>query len=132
MDFTFTEEQDAVRGLAEQVFTGRATVERVKEVESTEDRVDRELWAELATTGLLGIGLPEAHGGAGLGLVEVALVLASSRAAGSHPCRTGPPSCSGRSTLAEFGTDGPAGALAARGGRRRGRADRGARGRPGR
>ena len=75
MDFSFTEEAEAVRDLAEQIFTGSVTVERVKEVEASEDRIDRELWKELATTGLLGIGLPEAHGGAGLGMVEVCLVL---------------------------------------------------------
>lgn len=75
MDFSFSEEQDAVRQLAEQVFTGSSPVERVKEVEGADERFDRSLWAELATTGLLGIGLPEAHGGAGLGLVEVCLAL---------------------------------------------------------
>ena len=73
MDFTFSEEQDAVRDLAEQIFDGHATVERVKEVEATEERVDRELWRELADAGLLGIALPEEHGGSGLGLAEVCL-----------------------------------------------------------
>ena len=33
------------------------------------------MWSELADAGLLGIGLPEAHGGAGLGLIEICLVL---------------------------------------------------------
>jgi acyl-CoA dehydrogenase len=75
VDFSFSEEQEAVRELAEQVFTGSSPVERVKEVEAADERFDRALWAELATTGLLGIGLPEAHGGAGLGLVEVCLAL---------------------------------------------------------
>ena len=41
MDFAFTEEQDAVRDLAEQVFTGTATLERVKEVEASDERMDR-------------------------------------------------------------------------------------------
>jgi 3-oxocholest-4-en-26-oyl-CoA dehydrogenase beta subunit len=75
MDFSFTEDQEALAGLAAQVFDGRSPADRVKEIEATEDCFDRGLWAELAGTGLLGIGLPEAHGGAGLGLVEVALVL---------------------------------------------------------
>lgn len=75
MDFSFTEEAEAVHELAEQVFSGSVDVERVKEVEASEDRIDRSLWKELATTGLLGIGLPESAGGAGLGLVEVCLVL---------------------------------------------------------
>ena len=75
MDFSFTEEAEAVHQLAEQVFRGSMSVERVKEIEASDDRIDRALWKELATTGLLGIGLPEAHGGAGLGLVEVCLTL---------------------------------------------------------
>src|ERR1700694_510828 len=75
MDFTFTEEQDAVAGLAVQIFGDRATTERVKEVERSEQRVDRELWSSLAGAGLLGISLPEAWGGAGLGMTELCLVL---------------------------------------------------------
>ncbi len=75
MDFTFTEEQDAVSGLAEQIFEGHATAERVKEVERSEERFDRELWRALADAGLLAIAVPEEHGGSGLGLVELCLVL---------------------------------------------------------
>ena len=75
MDFSFSEEQEAVRGLADQIFTDQATPDRVREVEATDDVVDDRLWSELASAGLLGIGLPEAHGGAGLGLIEVCLVL---------------------------------------------------------
>jgi len=75
MDFTFSEEQDAVRGLAAQVFEGHATPERVKEVERSEERVDRELWRALADAGLLAIAVPQEHGGSGLGLAEVCLLL---------------------------------------------------------
>ena len=75
MDFSFNDEQHAVRELAEQIFTGMADVERVREIEASADRIDRDLWAQLAEAGLLGIALPEAHGGAGLGLIEALLVL---------------------------------------------------------
>ena len=75
MDFTFSEEQDAVRGLAAQVFEGHATAERVKEVERSEERIDRELCRALADAGLLAIAVPEEHGGSGLGLAEVCLLL---------------------------------------------------------
>lgn len=74
MDFSFSEEQQAVQDLAAQIFEGQATAERVREVEAGAERFDRELWAELAKAGLLGIALPEAVGGAGLGLVEALLV----------------------------------------------------------
>jgi acyl-CoA dehydrogenase len=75
VDFTFDETQDAVRDLAAQIFGGQSTVERVKEVEASDDRVDRKLWSELAKADLLGLVLPEADGGGGLGMVELALVL---------------------------------------------------------
>jgi 3-oxocholest-4-en-26-oyl-CoA dehydrogenase beta subunit len=102
MDFSFTEEAEAVRDLAEQVFTGSMSVERVKEVEASEDRIDRELWKELASTGLLGIGLPEAHGGAGLGLVEVCLTLiAQGRRVAPVPLW---PTVVAAQTIAELGT----------------------------
>jgi acyl-CoA dehydrogenase len=47
----------------------------VKAVEATDDRVDRALWAELANANLLGVCLPEEHGGSGLGLIELCLFL---------------------------------------------------------
>ena len=75
MDFSFDETQESVRDLARQIFTGQASVERVKEVEASDDRIDRDLWAELAKADLLGLCLPEARGGGGFGMVELALVL---------------------------------------------------------
>ena len=75
MDFTFSEEQQAVAAVAEQIFTGRATVTRLKEVERSPERVDRDLWADLAAANLLGISLPEDDGGSGLGVIELGLVL---------------------------------------------------------
>ncbi|MHB8465426.1 MAG: acyl-CoA dehydrogenase family protein [Acidimicrobiales bacterium] len=75
MDFTFSEEQLAVGELAATIFGDLATVDRIKEVADTDDRVDRRLWSELAKANLLGIALPEAHGGSGLGMTELCLVL---------------------------------------------------------
>src|SRR5688572_19901906 len=75
MDFTFDETQQSVRDLARQIFAGQASVERVKEIEASDDRIDRDLWAELAKADLLGLCLPEARGGGGFGMVELALVL---------------------------------------------------------
>jgi 3-oxocholest-4-en-26-oyl-CoA dehydrogenase beta subunit len=74
MDFDLDEEQQAVRALAADIFGGRATTDRVAAVEAG-DRVDEELMVELAEAGLLGIALPEEHGGAGLGPIALALVL---------------------------------------------------------
>ncbi len=78
MDFTYSEEQEAVRQLAGQIFDERATHERLKEVEASagdEGPFDRELWRELAQAGLLGIHLGEDVGGAGLDFVAACLVV---------------------------------------------------------
>ena len=75
MDFTFNEEQRAVQEAAEGIFAGRVTPDRVEEVEATEERFDRELWADLAAADLLGLAVPTAQGGGGYGMVELALVL---------------------------------------------------------
>ena len=75
MDFSFTEDQQDVQGLAKQVLEGELSHERLKEVEGGDENFDRELWSKLADTGVLGLAVPEAHGGAGLGFLEVALVL---------------------------------------------------------
>jgi acyl-CoA dehydrogenase len=75
MDFTFTEDQLAIAELADRIFGDRATVDRIKEIGRTEDRIDRALWSELAKANLVGLALPEAHGGSGLGMTELCLVL---------------------------------------------------------
>jgi alkylation response protein AidB-like acyl-CoA dehydrogenase len=75
MDFTFDEEQRAIREAAAGLFGGRVTPDRVQEIEASADRFDRELWAELARADLLGLCVPEAYGGGGYGPVELALVL---------------------------------------------------------
>jgi 3-oxocholest-4-en-26-oyl-CoA dehydrogenase beta subunit len=74
VDFSFTEEQEAVRELAARIFSDLATPERLREVEDTDERFDRKLWAELAAAGLLGIWLPESVGGSGLGFVAAGVV----------------------------------------------------------
>jgi acyl-CoA dehydrogenase len=75
VDFTLTEEQEAVAQVAGTIFGDIATPERVKEVERSDDRIDRHLWSAVASAGLIGIAVPDALGGAGLGMVELALVL---------------------------------------------------------
>ena len=76
MDFSFSEEQEAVRELADRIFTDLSTQERLRELEldADGDRFDRKLWSELAAAGLLGIALPEDVGGAGLGFLETGLL----------------------------------------------------------
>jgi 3-oxocholest-4-en-26-oyl-CoA dehydrogenase beta subunit len=75
MDFSYSEEQRAVAEAANGLLSGLVTPDRVAEVEQTEDRVDRPLWAALAEADLLGLAVPEANGGAGYGLTELCLLL---------------------------------------------------------
>jgi len=74
MDFSFSSDQEELRGLANRVLTDRCTMEHLKEIEDGEG-VDLALWRELADLGIVGIGIPESEGGGGLGFAEVAIVL---------------------------------------------------------
>lgn len=75
MDFNLDEELLAVQGLARDILTDKADTDRVRQVEQTESRVDEDLWHELGKAGLLGLSLAEEHGGAGLGLPALCVVL---------------------------------------------------------
>jgi alkylation response protein AidB-like acyl-CoA dehydrogenase len=75
MDFTFSEEQEAVRELAAQIFSDHADHDRIREVAGSDDRLDHELWQALGSSNLLGLAIPEAHGGSGMGMTELAIVL---------------------------------------------------------
>ncbi len=75
MDFSLTEDRQALRDLARKMLEELATHERLKAVRATPDRIDRELWAELAKANLLGVALEERFGGNGTGLVELAILL---------------------------------------------------------
>jgi len=61
MDFSLSETQTELAGLARKILTERDTPERQ--------------WADLAAAGVLAAGLPESLGGAGLGLLEQCSVL---------------------------------------------------------
>ena len=70
MDFTFNDEQTAVHEAADGIFAGLVDPDRVQEIEASEDRVDRALWAEGPAAGQrwnLRLGIPEPHPGFGPG-----------------------------------------------------------------
>ena len=106
MDFTYSEEQDAVRELAGRIFSERATHERLKDIETAaaaEGPIDRPLWGELAEAGLIGIHLAEADGGAGLDFVAACLVIeAAGRTAAYVPVVE--TMIYGAAPIAQFGT----------------------------
>lgn len=74
MDFTLSSEQQDAAALARRILVDRCTQPRLREVEATGTRFDPDLWKELGAAGLLGLHLPEAAGGAGLGLLELCSV----------------------------------------------------------
>jgi alkylation response protein AidB-like acyl-CoA dehydrogenase len=74
MNFAFTEEQAMIGETARAFFAESATSERTRNAMAG-DGIDRALWQSFCTElGLAGVALPETHGGAGLGLIEFALV----------------------------------------------------------
>jgi alkylation response protein AidB-like acyl-CoA dehydrogenase len=75
VDFSFDEVQEDVRGLAAKLIEGRVTPSRLRELEAGLDRMDRDLWSELAAANLLGLCLPERNGGSGYGILEAVVVL---------------------------------------------------------
>jgi len=75
MDFSFSEDQIAIRDLAYQIFSDRASDEFLLEFSRNDDAYDDTLWQTLAEQGLLGIAIPEQAGGTGLGFVELCLLL---------------------------------------------------------
>jgi hypothetical protein len=81
MDFSFNEAQSAVAGLAKRIFAERLGPAAMKALEAEPERFDRKIWGELADAGLLGMSIPEAHGGAGHGLLELCALLEEAGAA---------------------------------------------------
>jgi len=104
MDFTFDDDQNAVREAAVGLLAGLVDPDRVHEVEATEDRVDRALWAELARADLLGLAVPTADGGAGYGMVELCLLL-EAQGAVVAPVPLWATLVLGALPVAEFGSD---------------------------
>jgi len=75
MDLSFTEEQQALRDLARKILEAEVTPGRLREVEAGPEWFDRSLWSELARSGLLGVCVPEEHGGSGGGVLEACILL---------------------------------------------------------
>ncbi len=75
MDFTTTEDQQALVGLASEILRDRATPKRLTELEAAGTWLDHDLWSRLAEAGIAGAALREDVGGGGLGFTELALLL---------------------------------------------------------
>ena len=71
MDFRFSEEQTTLRELAREILENEVTPERLKAVAAEGSDFDRETWERLAESNLLGLAVPEAQGGMGMGFLEL-------------------------------------------------------------
>jgi alkylation response protein AidB-like acyl-CoA dehydrogenase len=74
VDFSLSEEQQAIADLSRQILADQVTPERLKEVESSPELIDRRTWRELAQANLLGVALAEADGGSGQGFLSACII----------------------------------------------------------
>jgi acyl-CoA dehydrogenase len=77
MNFGFTEEQDLLRSEVRKFLAETCPLDQVRKI--TEDAngpgFSRDHWQHIADLGWLGLTVPELHGGAGLGWVDLVVVL---------------------------------------------------------
>ncbi|MFN7177340.1 MAG: acyl-CoA dehydrogenase family protein [Thermaurantiacus sp.] len=76
MALVLTDEQRMVRESAEGFLAEHCPVSELRRLRDSNDPTgfDRSLWAKMAEMGFAGVAIPEAHGGAGLGMVAAGLV----------------------------------------------------------
>ncbi|HYA34106.1 MAG TPA: acyl-CoA dehydrogenase family protein [Candidatus Binataceae bacterium] len=76
MDFAFTHEHEELRQTVRKFMEKESSEATVRKLMETEAGFDRALWGRLASElSLLGLAIPEQYGGAGLGAVELAIVM---------------------------------------------------------
>jgi alkylation response protein AidB-like acyl-CoA dehydrogenase len=75
MNFGFTDEQELLRAEVRKFLDQSCPVDEVRKLMETEPGYSRELWKQLAELGWLGLTIPEAHGGAALGFVDLVVLL---------------------------------------------------------
>jgi 3-oxocholest-4-en-26-oyl-CoA dehydrogenase beta subunit len=104
LDFSFTDDQLALRELVDRILDDHETPDRLIAVERESDWFDRDAWTALADAGLLGVGLPDEIGGSGGGFLDLAIVLES---IGRHvaPLPVLASIVTGAMPLAHFGDD---------------------------
>ena len=75
MNFGFTEEQDLLRQEVRKFLGAHCPLESVRKLMETPDGFSRAIWKQLGELGWLGLAIPEAHGGSGLGWVDFVVLL---------------------------------------------------------
>ena len=74
MNFDLTEDQKEIKNVAREMLAARSPIARVREAAEAAS-YDESLWQEIAGLGWPGIAVDEEHGGQGLGMVELAVLL---------------------------------------------------------
>src|SRR5713101_8619146 len=77
MELVLTEDQELLAKTALDFVRTHSPVQRMRALRDADDPVgfSRALWQEMAALGWVGILIPEAYGGAGMGLAELVAVL---------------------------------------------------------
>ncbi|MFQ3666676.1 MAG: acyl-CoA dehydrogenase [Sphingomonadaceae bacterium] len=76
MALVLNDDERMIRESAEGFFAEHAPVAELRRIRDARDPdgFDRGLWAKMAEMGFAGVAIPEAHGGAGLGMVAAGLI----------------------------------------------------------
>ncbi|MGH7923646.1 MAG: acyl-CoA dehydrogenase family protein [Candidatus Binatus sp.] len=75
MDFGLTEEQQQLKESARAFLSGECPTTFVRKTIATDEGYPRELYAHIAKLGWTGLIVPEKFGGAGLGMLDMAMIL---------------------------------------------------------
>ena len=75
MDFRLSEDQESIRDLARKIFESEADEDSFKALHKSGEWMNRGLWNALAQSELLGVVTPGEYGGAGMGLIELTILL---------------------------------------------------------
>jgi alkylation response protein AidB-like acyl-CoA dehydrogenase len=78
VDFDFSDEQREIKSTAREFLAARFKPEKVRELAESDSPYDDSIWKEMSELGWPGIALPEDHGGQGLGVVELVILLEES------------------------------------------------------
>lgn len=74
MNFDFTDDQQAIKSTAREFLASRFKPEKVRELAES-GSYDDSLWKQMADLGWPGIFVPEEHGGQGLGVLELVILM---------------------------------------------------------
>jgi len=104
MEFALSEEQEMLKKSARDFLSAECPKSLIRQIEESESGYSPELWKKMAGLGWMGLALPERYGGAGLSLLDLAVLFEEfGRAAAPGPmfCTT----ALGSLTILDWGTE---------------------------